>query len=428
MPSCPECGIDVAEEGLCPECSKQYLDPRRSSISLKHPAVVLVLALLALGGGFLIGRLSSALRPPGEKTNIRSLPELVEAPSETSVSESTASTADTSGALSESSQALSKVSEAPSDSSRALSESFRLESESSRSASESLEAASETPSEGSLETATATKEIIPKYRLSDRTDHPPIEDSEEEAYIQWMLYRTDTEESVLRARWQRSRACQTLYETPDLSKPRIIEAFLRTPREIFAREANRERAYDNAALPIGWGQTISGPHMVSRMTEAIDPQLDHRVLEIGTGSGYQAAVLAELSEFVFTIEIVRPLALQTKSIVEELYPDYPEYRNIHFKISDGYYGWEEYAPFHRIIVTAGIDHIPPALLKQLAPEGIMVIPVGPPSGQTVLKVTKHVDSEGRITLTREDVYRGTSRGNIIFVPFTDSSGKKRSSN
>jgi protein-L-isoaspartate(D-aspartate) O-methyltransferase len=270
--------------------------------------------------------------------------------------------------------------------------------------------------------------MIPRYRLSDRTDHPPIEDSEEEDYIQWMHSRMDTEESVLRVRWQRSRACKTLYETPDLSKPRIIEAFLRTPREIFAREANRERAYDNAALPIGWGQTISGPHMVSRMTEAIDPQPDHRVLEIGTGSGYQAALLAQLSEYVFTIEIVRPLALQTRSIVEELYTDYPEYRNIHFKIADGYYGWEEYAPFHRIIVTAGIDHIPPALLKQLAPEGIMVIPVGPPSGQTVLKVTKHVDSEGRTTLTREDVYRGTSRGHIIFVPFTDSSGGKHSSN
>jgi protein-L-isoaspartate(D-aspartate) O-methyltransferase len=241
-----------------------------------------------------------------------------------------------------------------------------------------------------------------------------------------MLERTDEQEEFLRARWRRSRACMTMYETPDLSKPRVIEAFLRTPREYFVREWNLDRTYDNAALAIGWGQTISGPHMVSRMTDSLDPQPNHKVLEIGTGSGYQSAVLAQLSNRVFTIEIVEALARQTEEIYEALRPRYPEYRNIRQRIGDGYYGWEQHAPFDRIVVTAGIDHIPPPLLQQLADDGVMVIPVGPPSGQTVLKITKKIGDNGQVSLNREDVYGGTSRGNVIFVPFTDSTGKRHS--
>jgi protein-L-isoaspartate(D-aspartate) O-methyltransferase len=271
-----------------------------------------------------------------------------------------------------------------------------------------------------------TRDMVPAFDLNTRKEHPPIADGAEDAFVEWMLARSNEEEVFLRARWRRSRACKTMYETPDLSKPRVIEAFLRTPREIFARTWNKDRAYENAALVIGWGQTISGPHMVSRMTEAIEPQPYHRVLEIGTGSGYQAAVLSQLSNFVYTIEIIEPLAAQTEEIFESLREAYPEYRNVRQKVGDGYYGWDEVAPFDRIIVTAGIDHIPPPLLQQLSAEGIMVIPVGPPSGQTVLKITKKVDKEGNISLTREDIYRGTSRGTIIFVPFTDSSGNRRS--
>ena len=429
MPNCPECGIDVAEEGLCPECSKEYIKDRKTSVSIKHPVVILVLALLALGGGFIVGRLSSASRIPAiETVDSDGIPPgsgEVSSESDGASSESSGVSSDSNGASSESSEVSSDSNGVSSESDGASSESSEVHSESDGVSSDPNGAGNSSSS--TSETAAKTEEVLPEYQLSERMDHPPIDDSEEEAYVQWMMSRTNTEESVLRDRWQRSRACKTLYETPDLSKPRIIEAFLRTPREIFARDSNRDRAYDNAALPIGWGQTISGPHMVSRMTEAINPQPDHRVLEIGTGSGYQAAVLAQLSQFIFTIEIVRPLALQTRAITKELYSDYPEYRNIRFKIADGYYGWEVYAPFHRIVVTAGIDHIPPALLKQLAPEGIMVIPVGPPMGQTVLKVTKHVAADGQIALTREDVYRGTSRGNIIFVPFTDSSGEKHSS-
>jgi protein-L-isoaspartate(D-aspartate) O-methyltransferase len=157
--------------------------------------------------------------------------------------------------------------------------------------------------------------------------------------------------------------------------------------------------------------------MVSRMTQSIDPQPKDRILEIGTGSGYQAAVLSELSNFVYTIEIVPELVRENEDIYKNWETDYPQYKNIKRKVDDGYYGWAEFAPFDKIIVTCGIDHIPPPLLQQLAPGGIMVIPVGPPSGQTVLKITKTVAPDGSVRLEREDIYKG-KRKDIVFVPFT----------
>jgi protein-L-isoaspartate(D-aspartate) O-methyltransferase len=158
------------------------------------------------------------------------------------------------------------------------------------------------------------------------------------------------------------------------------------------------------------------------MTDSINPQPDHKVLEIGTGSGYQSAFLAELSGYVYTIEIVEPLAKVTDEIYESHYENYPQYQNIRRRIDDGYYGWPERAPFDRIIVTAGIDHIPPPLLQQLAPDGIMVIPVGPPSGQKILKITKRVESDGTVALEREDIYEGTGIDTDVFVPFTKQGG------
>jgi len=158
------------------------------------------------------------------------------------------------------------------------------------------------------------------------------------------------------------------------------------------------------------------------MTNALNPQPDHRVLEIGTGSGYQSAFLAELSNFVYTIEIVEPLAKETDAIYTGLQDAYPQYKNIRRKVDDGYYGWEEHAPFDRIIVTCGIDHIPPSLLKQLSADGIMVIPVGPPSGQTILKITKKVATDGVVSLLREDIYAGTPTKGDVFVPFTAKDG------
>ena len=137
-------------------------------------------------------------------------------------------------------------------------------------------------------------------------------------------------------------------------------------------------------MSIGYGQTISGPYIVCRMTNAINPQPDHKVLEIGTGSGYQSAFLAELSNFVYTIEIVEELAKETDTIYKELEGEYPQYKNIKRKVDDGYYGWEEYAPFDRIIVTCAPEDIPEKLVEQLREGGRMVIPVGRYSQELVL--------------------------------------------
>jgi protein-L-isoaspartate(D-aspartate) O-methyltransferase len=131
-------------------------------------------------------------------------------------------------------------------------------------------------------------------------------------------------------------------------------------------------------------------------------------------------MLSELSNHVYTVEIVDALARETDALYRRHDSRYPELRNIHRKIDDGYYGWKENAPFDRIIVTCGIDHVPPELLSQLAPGGIMVIPVGPPSGQTILRITKHVESDGSTRLVREDIFQGKRRE--IFVPFTAKGG------
>ncbi len=261
----------------------------------------------------------------------------------------------------------------------------------------------------------ATTADPPSFDITTRTSNPPV-DSEAD-YLKWMLAHSPEKESYLQAKWERAQVIQS---RKDANNPRIIEAFLRAPREFFCREGNLSRAYADAAMPIGYGQTISGPHLVSHMTQALDPQPNQKVLEIGTGSGYQSSVLAELSNHVYTIEIVKELAESTNAIYTKWTKDYPEYNNIKRKNSDGYYGWAEYAPFDRIIVTCGIDHIPPDLLKQLAPGGIMVIPVGPPSGQTVLKITKEVGTDGSITFKREDIYHGVRK--VIFVPFTAEKG------
>jgi protein-L-isoaspartate(D-aspartate) O-methyltransferase len=164
--------------------------------------------------------------------------------------------------------------------------------------------------------------------------------------------------------------------------------------------------------------------MVARMSDILNPSPTEKVLEIGTGSGYQSAMFSELTNNVYTIEIIEPLAKETGELYKSLEAKYPEYGNINRKIGDGYYGWAEYAPFDRIAVTCSIDHIPPALIEQLAPTGIMLIPVGPPSGQTLLKITKKFDKEGKMTIVREDVYKGKQ---VVFVPFTSDGGKSKHS-
>ncbi len=253
----------------------------------------------------------------------------------------------------------------------------------------------------------------PPFDITSRRENPPT--NSRSAYVAWMLAHYDEKQKFLEQKWALARSMIALRS---LSHPRVLAAILSAPREFFCRDARR--AYEDAVLPIGYGQTISGPHMVARMTDYLDPQPEQKVLEIGTGSGYQSAVLSELSNHVYTIEIVEPLARETDKIYQAREAHYPEYRNVHRRIADGYYGWPEHAPFDRIIVTCGIDHVPPELLRELAPEGIMVIPVGPPSGQTILRIIKHVSADGTVTLDREDIFHGKKRQ--IFVPFRSGQG------
>ena len=196
----------------------------------------------------------------------------------------------------------------------------------------------------------------------------------------------------------------------------VLRAFAETPRHLFVPPAVRHRAYEDAALPIGNGQTISQPFTQARYLEALALTGKERVLEIGTGSGYQSSYLANLTDKVWSVEIIKPLAERTRSIYDGLIGrGYGEYKWIASKSADGYYGWEDAAPFDKIIVTCGIDHILPPLLQQLKAPGTMVIPVGPPGAQRVLKVVKEQAPDGNFQVARSDIYGGKI---VPFVPFT----------
>jgi protein-L-isoaspartate(D-aspartate) O-methyltransferase len=266
------------------------------------------------------------------------------------------------------------------------------------------------PNETPPPTLPPTPTATPAFDITTRASDPPFDNQAN--FIQWMQANSPEDQKYLNAKWARA---QVILANRDVTDPRIIEAFLRTPREDFFTTYSAGQAYASSVYSIGYGQTIPGPHLVCHMIQAIDPQPTQKVLEIGTGSGYTSAILSELSNYVYTIEIVPELAQKADARYTDLAKGYPEYANITRKNADGYYGWPEYAPFDRIIVTAGIDHVPPDLLAQLTPGGIMVIPVGPPSGQTVLKISKQVQADGSITFVREDIYHGQI---IRFVPFT----------
>ncbi|MBI3527126.1 MAG: protein-L-isoaspartate(D-aspartate) O-methyltransferase [Betaproteobacteria bacterium] len=152
---------------------------------------------------------------------------------------------------------------------------------------------------------------------------------------------------------------------------RVLEAMGEVERHLFVPGAQQGNAYENRPLPIGHGQTISQPYIVALMTDLLQTRPDHVVLEIGTGSGYQAAILAKLARTVHTIEIIDPLGRQAGVRLAQL-----GYRNVQVKVADGYYGWPEHAPFDGIMVTAAANHVPPSLVRQLKPGGRMVIPVG----------------------------------------------------
>ena len=187
------------------------------------------------------------------------------------------------------------------------------------------------------------------------------------------------------ADWQtaaRLRMVDTQIKARGIRSDAVLDAMARVPRHLFVPAHLERRAYDDTPLPIGLGQTISQPFIVAYMTEALQTARDQTVLEIGTGSGYQAAVLAELVREVYTIEIVPELADRARLTLAQA-----GYRNVHVRTGNGYLGWPELAPFARIIVTAAPDQIPPALVEQLAVGGTMVAPVGT-LFQEIIIVTK----------------------------------------
>ncbi len=190
----------------------------------------------------------------------------------------------------------------------------------------------------------------------------------------------------------------------NISDERVIEAMRNVPRHMFVPAPLQNQAYQNNPLPIGHGQTISQPYIVAYMNEMLSLEPGDKVLEIGTGSGYHAATLSELTPYVYSIEIIRELGEQSAGLYREL-----GYETIETKIADGYYGWEDHAPFDAIIVTAASGHIPPPLIEQLKPGGVIVIPIGSPyQTQTLMRVTK--DENDNIRTERDLPVR--------FVPMT----------
>jgi protein-L-isoaspartate(D-aspartate) O-methyltransferase len=236
-----------------------------------------------------------------------------------------------------------------------------------------------------------------------------------DAFVEWMVKKRSEDPKFLGQRWDR---LQQLIAHRDVWDEVDIRAFLLTPREEFVTAENLDRAYEWHHLNIGFGVTITGPHTVARMTNTLEIKRSDKVLEIGTGSGYQSAYLSNLTPNVWSIEIIPALAKRTRALYDSLIArGYSGYRAIHTRNADGYYGWEETAPFDKIIVTCGIDHIPPPLLQQLVPDRIMVIPVGPPGAQHLLKAVKRLSPDGQMSVARSDIYGGAI---IPFVPFTCS--------
>jgi protein-L-isoaspartate(D-aspartate) O-methyltransferase len=180
----------------------------------------------------------------------------------------------------------------------------------------------------------------------------------------------------------RQRMVDRQLKSRGIKDERVLQAFLKVPREKFIEEALSERAYEDYPLPIGEGQTISQPYIVALMTELLQIKERDRILEIGTGSGYQTAILAELGDKVFSIERISSLARKAKAALERL-----NYSNITLRVGDGSYGWPEFAPFDKIIVTAGTPSVPEPLLSQLKEGGRLVAPVGDTFSQ-VLQVVE----------------------------------------
>lgn len=195
-----------------------------------------------------------------------------------------------------------------------------------------------------------------------------------------LLTQTDNDEF----KKQRERMVNLQIKARGVFNEKVLNAMRKVPRHLFVPKNRISEAYDDGPLPIGYGQTISQPFIVAYMTELINPSKCKKVLEIGTGSGYHAAVLAEIVDSVFTIEIITELYKEAKDRLEKI-----GYKNIKVKNADGYYGWKEYAPFDAIIVTAAAEFVPPPLIEQLKEGGKIVIPIGSPfATQTLVLIEK----------------------------------------
>ena len=210
-------------------------------------------------------------------------------------------------------------------------------------------------------------------------------------------------EDPLRMQKERQAMVTEQISARGINDPRVLTAMGNVPRHLFVPESLRRRAYSDRPLPIGEGQTISQPYIVALMTESLQLTEDMRVLEIGTGSGYQAAVLAELVSSVFTVEIKEKLYRRATDLIRSLNLD-----SIRTRHADGYYGWPEQAPFDAIMITAAVDHIPPPLLAQLKDGGRLILPLGNPfSYQNLVVVTR-----------QQTDYRVKQIIGVLFVPMT----------
>jgi protein-L-isoaspartate(D-aspartate) O-methyltransferase len=202
---------------------------------------------------------------------------------------------------------------------------------------------------------------------------------------------------------KRAKMVDQQIEARGVEDPVVLEAMQTVPRHEFVLENSQNFAYSDQPLPINYGQTISQPYIVALMSELLEVQPGDRVLEIGTGSGYQAAVLAEMGVEVYTVEIIPELAAEARERLDRL-----DYSEINTLTADGYFGWNEYAPYDAIIVTAAPDHLPQPLANQLAEGGRLVVPIGPVGAVQTLWLFEKIEGE----------LQATSLGGVRFVPLT----------
>ncbi len=250
--------------------------------------------------------------------------------------------------------------------------------------------------------------VVPTWSAcAPPAEKPGSQPTTTQAADAWRGARPRTEER----RADRLRMVERQIADRGVRDPVVLEALRQVPRHWFVPEAGQAYAYEDRPLPIGEGQTISQPYIVAFMTEALKLTREAKVLEIGTGSGYQAAVLAEITPHVYTVEIIEPLAKQAMQTFARR-----GYHTIATKIGDGYAGWPEQAPFDAIIVTCAPDQVPPALVQQLKPGGRLCIPVGrQDAGQNLLRLTKKPDG----TTASENLLP------VAFVPMTGEALEKR---